>query len=1469
MACKTTYLATNGRTSELYTNLVERYGQTQGEIMYLNSKSFDWHPSVLNFQNEPSLEALISGNPDIKQLQKRSDKEIVKNINSTAPNVDFNEDAHEYRVNGVLLESTSRKVDKDVPYTGLQTVYNYAEEGTRTHAIFEDIVNHTSIEDINAKHNIVGHEIKMVADIRALVAKLEKRGKLIPEIRMANTAEGYAGTVDLLLIKPNGRAEVYDIKTAYETPKVKAKNLQPWSIYETSQGIPNYKARRYSLQTLYYKDLVETSDPDTGRIGVPVDDVFIIPIEVFGIEGDWNKVKVNTPENINTWKSGKIEFDKDSEKIIAQEKLRSQGKGELVGAEISSDIDSFVDIVLPKSKMNSVQLTNTSKQIVANFGHLSSFKYKDLVHYWKNENDEERLLQIQNVINSEDKDSDAYLVNSAVRTLNNNEPQGIFLKDDNALNQLKQLYTLSGAKHVFALNSINGFEKYNDVLVFQRGNGTIELVKMTKDNLSFQSEVKNANSKYSKKYANAPDSIVGNYMTSLQAKNKGITLNNSMEDREKLRLATIAMELKASNPDMKVDRLMVHSYAGRHMTVPVPILLSDVIPQVKIISEIPDINKSLSENNKKLLENEESYNVENLAIDPVAEMLDYFDVTMNNDDFINETTGKANTRGYIRDRMRRYDRNEIAKDELIETLISGDYGLRKLIYNKYAGLSDSEMQDAVLKDPEFMKLANVMLTLLDTKLYPEKDITDEMLGKINMFLTSPTKTGKRTLDDAIDYGRKFNDNVRQSLHKFNIEKKGIFEKLRTNSTMLNKGIKMREHVVNPNTIFAMGTDAYLPLIKTKTDAKGNSYYTPFLLEEGSTEFNNLNKAQQDTIKWLNKKFSDVYRLAHPNKNKDGSFESTWPKGMIPVMTSRPNDYMYKAKDKLRQGKFKQSAKMFFKRWSRAIDLSRGAYDYRPPEKTNHRTKIFDHFEGQVVGYNGTIQQSALNQMGLNSNMELENVDLNNNFELDLDTIVTNFAEHYYRKTEYEKALPVLTMYKSIFNMYESLYFMKQDGNIAMLDAWIEDIYFGEKQIFSEGVDKFMGTAASMSSHLLFGLNWKTMSLNGLQGSMSILANAATNSMTGNPDYPGMKDFAKANKVIIEMANPLSDKATLVDLITQAYLVEDLTQLKSKRFKPLHTGMLNSQTMFIGDRMIETSLRSFYLVAQMIKDGTFDAHQVGVKIDKNGNEVKYLVYNESQDARFKNDKKYKDAVKQGLIDKGEGIGKDGQMLLAYDYRLRQRIKAFSDSMIPSADKDTSTHAKRFGILAGGLQTRSWITEFYNKATTREYPNKNIGDYKSVPGQDNLVWTENVYKGMWRTYADIPRYINEALVTRNYKYWSEVPEVDRRNIIFTFNSLLMFTTMALASAAVMGGLDDEEKEKRKLLTYMFDRALADIMVPLTLGPIYGVFEDPMVFVSHFKRLFNVSSKAISFGLEGDIEQSWDEIKSVTPLIKDLQF
>jgi hypothetical protein len=129
MACIRTYYGNDLKPSILFQQLVDRFGESRGEQMYLLSKSREIKTDR-TVQGEPTIDAVLNANLQEANKSKRSVTDIHNNLVASRAAIDYKDDVHTYAVNGKQLDSVSIVTDKDVPYTGSKpTDFDYAEEG--------------------------------------------------------------------------------------------------------------------------------------------------------------------------------------------------------------------------------------------------------------------------------------------------------------------------------------------------------------------------------------------------------------------------------------------------------------------------------------------------------------------------------------------------------------------------------------------------------------------------------------------------------------------------------------------------------------------------------------------------------------------------------------------------------------------------------------------------------------------------------------------------------------------------------------------------------------------------------------------------------------------------------------------------------------------------------------------------------------------------------------------------------------------------------------------------------------------------------------------------------------------------------------------------------------------------------------------------------------------------------------------
>jgi len=929
----------------------------------------------------------------------------------------------------------------------------------------------------------------------------------------------------------------------------------------------------------------------------------------------------------------------------------------------------------------------------------------------------------------------------------------------------------------------------------------------------------------------------------------------------------IAMELKNANADFKVNNAVVQSFAYNNLTIPQSISLDKILPQVKAIYELPNIKQFVAGRMKNILDNESLYSFEAYQPDPAQRLLSYYRNNFKDSDFIDPETDKKNTRYFNMKYLEMHVNGELRKDQLIERLVQNEGGLRTIIANKYGGTDESVLSD-VMRDEEYMMMATTIITLKDGKLYPEMDVSEGFLGDFMKYLVTPTKTGRQTLDLAIDELRKGIDNVKTAITKYTQDKRPVLEQLRDSDPVWKAGFKVKgQNVLSTDTLLGMGQSVFEPLFQTKTTADGKKYKIPFLIAEGSVEFRKLNPAQQRTITWFNDQAEKWYTEAHPYTDKNNNLKSTWVRGMVPVLTTTPNTSLYKAKQSIAKGDAKTTLQALKNFASRSYAMLGNYGNFRSPDKTNERMKVYDFFQRQINEADGDISTYTLNAIGLDEKMNLVDDTKNLMFETDLEEVMNQFMAHNVKKREMDRKLPLGRMYQSVFKYYEQVHFLKQKDSMRLLENFINDNIFGEKIGAESEISKIINTSVGLSSIMLLGLNWKVFTANGMQQGLNSLVQAMTAQFSGDKRFPGFKSNTKAFKEMAKMSDPINgfDQARKIDMLLEYYMPEDISQLKQRRYKVTQKGILDSQTAFALDRIIERGLRAHYLVAQMIQDGTYDAHSVEEYTDNDGLTRYRIKYDERKDERFKNDQKLKEVIKEALGSEANGLdGEEGdnpnerRMLKAYDWRLRQKYKSYADQMFSSFDKDLKSEYAHYGMFSGFSQFRSWFRDKFVKATKRDYKNMVTGDYTIV--DDKYVWSNEEFKGVFWTLADLGSIAKKVVEDRSFK---AVSKADKQNLLLASNSMAMW---ALLATLIGAAFDDEDDPYQMMAKSVTMRGIQDLTSILTLGPLLNIVDDPFIFASYYMNIWDRSLRATGYVADGDITEAVEEVMEMTPVIKE---
>jgi hypothetical protein len=1475
MACIKRYYAENGQESKLYNDLTQTLGELKAEEIYLTLQLPEFSALSKEGVIDDNGEFLASSaieffnsfkatNGKIK-AQKLTPEEISRNLQDGASKIESpNEDY--YIVGGKNVPRVSAIVNEFVKYTGKDSnVTEYLHSGTRYHKIVEHIINGISDKDIDAlmENGIQNYERGYLNSARVFIDSLRaKGGVILSELRVAsldaNNKKGMAGTIDILHIKPDGTAVLYDLKTGNESPykreqKKKEKNVKIWDPSDFNY----YKARRYSVQTLLYAEMLRNGDSTLGRNPIDVTEIVVVPIEIN--RNDSNEitdVKLLNGENIRTdssWKTASgSSFYKESKAYANKVVSGKNTKGVVEARDFSSDITTFLKTILDLNEDFTVNLDKQARNFVEKTYGQKKFtlgQTGNIKHDWVSDNIEERVVQVRALMGERLSNFESDSVSSAIAIFKDSrDPKADLSKykyQGPRLQRLKKIFSSSRVVNVSRLADIPGYEKYSDVLLLEKHDGTYDL--MTTGNIY-------PKRKFAVKYdsrksiAEAADeigirqfnnTIVGNYLHPQIAKKAGFTLENTYGDHGALRLAMIAMDIVRTNPDMKFTKAIYEYAYSPNTTAPMPWKIDEIVSQVKKMKDIPEIMQVAGEDVKAILESDVVFSKTNYADDPLTDLVDYLSEQLDNHE-INKLSNKVEA----------FRRAEMTNDELAEELLNGINGIRKIVRTKYEDKTPEEQRNAISADPLITSMARAWATLKGVSLSPEYDVSDEFFGSISKWIKSPTATGRKTLDKFFDVFRQHVDRIKHRTQEFLKYKEPYVNALYRENPLYKRGFGVGSgNYGGLDTVTGMGRVIFEDLIVKKTDAKGNIYYTPYLIGEGSPEWGGLNKAQQDFIRMFNDKVEEMF----PGK---------WMRGQIPIVMSTSSVLMHKSKSALTKGDFREameSTKQAFETlWQTASD--KGNFRTEREESKEYSDIPFDAFNSQVVNDHGGFSTETLARIGLDSDMNLVDPKKNRDLNTDLESVLTLFTAHYIKNQEMSRALPIYNLFRSIFKYYEFAYGNELKNTIEMMDEFVDDIAFNIKQGEDKFITKVINLGVQSTSVGLIGLSAKTIVGNASQMTVSSFSDSLINTFSGDKRFPGISAWSKAS-AIISKAKLTPGESAKITLLRQKYLTDDMSMLSGQKNQIAARGMFTSQAAFAIDRMMELGFREHYILAQMIHDGTYDAHSVKLEVGPDGFTRSVLVYDKELDPRFKGEegKKLYEAIKKSMRETNE-LDEKGEITGAYDWHLRERLKAYIARGIGTFDRDLASPWARHSFASALSQFRTWFRDKFQRSTKLEYDAEIFGDWVKDEN-DEVVWAKEPMKGMLWTLADFATMPKDMI---NMMRKGELSREDMRNIFYATTSLSSFALLSLLSAALFADEDDEEFNALRISV---TSAISEATNAFVLTPFTNMVISPIVFTSYYQRLFKQTGRALMYGTEGDWESTWNTFIEAVPFIKQL--
>lgn len=1338
--------------------------------------------------DEDERKALAKLNPDL--YSPREKEERLRALSSSiiftgTPDPVTGAARHEYRDRaGAPLVSVSRKLDEipELRYRGDDAGQLYADSGTSVHSIFDQLARGGDKALINARKFAADHGVppQVVEYANAFLAELRQTGTILSEVNLRDPSLAIAGRADIIHLKHDGTVDIYDIKTAYRTPSKIVGNKKIWDPLHEFQG---YKAQRYSTQLEFYGQMVEKA------IGHPVSGHFLLPIEVeFRDNVPTNPItNVTTLPKENTFSYG---YQRRSRQFV-DEKLGVKREAPLKGLSSVDDSSDLISRLTGTIQNVKADLNGQAEQVLAHKPKNGSNAYWNGRH-WISLRYTDHAAQVQQVI-------DEYL-NVQERNFRDLEPsvrnyietgEDAYLdtkgKDFLAFRTILDDYKKKPGITATSLSDITGFEDKHNWLLIRKGERT-DLLYVGNEELDRPFMVSRDSWAISKVFG-SDRSLFGNIGFSWNDAKHDLKskLRNTIGDAKKIEATLIAMKLKTVEPTIAFDRILIHSMSS-FSPVTHPVMLTETLPIVAKLMVHPRAEAFIPTTYRQMATDPTLFSPRGYQQDYaksyhdiLGDTLSYKDTQIFNgvDNYYKSGEGLREVIGMIRDRL-------VDMEEL------GENSPENLEQRRMLGEMDFQLRG------------------IDTSI--SLTSTFEKWGSLPSNISSPIiQDVVIALKNAVSRVR----NVFWEGYKkdFNKATEALFKSSRTILT------EFSDRTISRTTKYY---EPLLEKVEYKTFRLGpDGKQTPAtvrlpsfdLVLEDSQAFAALTEAQQAYIR----KFNDTIQKGAEMMG------ITWVRGRIPLLKASFYNKFYrytKGEESTYQGLLTKAFASMEENFNLGLEQ-----DSSRSRVLQNRFKSQENRETHDVGRNkllGRSQDGFIQQ------------ELHAEFETNLEVIADMFMMEATRVKEFGSVVGIMASAKDVFEYQQSKLFEDRMG-VSM--DWLK--IFKDGQVHMRDVDtgtpqsKVVNNINKLASIALVSSRPMVASINYFSQQLSAFSQAIANSTGISRNY-GLSDWNKAFRIQVNPAN--NEK---INLLLQRMGMFDLsmTDLTNGRRREGNKSIFRLKYLYMMLSAGDWMSRGQVMIAQMLKDGTWNAHSV---VDGK------LVYDETKDERLNGTKldpakgrALKEFTMKELADQGIR-SVDGRLPQAYGSSESNYMRNLADSAFGGYDRDSRANFNfvAFGKLVGLF--RNWLPARMNALFDRPFVsmvNGSIHFEQKPDGTYSAVWTGRQMEGILHTLLYLGWYVGKY---RNNPYQKLTPH-QQNNIRIAASHAAIFGIFTLAVLAVDD--DDDDKDPwRQATANTLQRSLGDIIATYNVLALKDFLHTPIaiVFIERtISQVFNVLS------------------------------
>lgn len=352
------------------------------------------------------------------------------------------------------------------------------------------------------------------------------------------------------------------------------------------------------------------------------------------------------------------------------------------------------------------------------------------------------------------------------------------------------------------------------------------------------------------------------------------------------------------------------------------------------------------------------------------------------------------------------------------------------------------------------------------------------------------------------------------------------------------------------------------------------------------------------------------------------------------------------------------------------------------EETRAQQKVYNKFR-----LNGLSRTNLIDSYGVNG------------FETQLENLLLSVIHTYTTEDVMNEYLPRLQGIKIALQYNQQMYGVATDNVIEYIDKFIDVNAYGkpimDKQL--REVYKCLSTVKSITTATALGLNMRSGVREMMQGIWMHISRTMANAY--GKDQFNKSDVAKAWGIIFKQSTTNLNTLTLVDALNVEYGMANADPHQvQERLSQSRAGIknLNSDTLYIFNRVPDAYHRLGLVIAKMIHEGCWEAHSI-VNDE--------LVYDFKKDSRFsllhdnnadKESAKYKKqkalytTMREQFNREGWNLQDGDALPRAYTIQESTSIKSFAEMCFGHYDRSTQMLMKHMFLGALMLQFRTFLS-----------------------------------------------------------------------------------------------------------------------------------------------------------------------------------